>query len=172
MMRNQNRNGQKKKRRNNGKLLKWLVFCFPAGLCMMWSPQCKWNKLSKVAVTGIIAVALTLIIVPQTLPPDVPVGGVELVGVKPEAEVYGPAPGEGMPDISVYNPRWTEKREGEPVTIEAKQNQLGMVYANPIDALYHTATCEQVRESSEFVSVQEAISAGYAACPLCNPPTA
>ncbi len=170
MMRNQSQNRNKNKKKNNGRLLKWLVFCFPAGLCMMWSPRCKWNKLSKIAVTGIVAAALTLIILPQTLPPDAPVGGVQLVGAKPEAEVYGPVPQEGMPDISVYNPRWTDKEESEPVTIEAKQSQLGMVYANPVNALYHAANCEQVGDGSEYLSVQDAINAGYAPCPLCNPP--
>lgn len=168
----QNRRVPPKKRprrsRANRAVVRWLIFCFPAGLLMMWSDRCSWSRTTKSSISLAFALLLVLVMLPQTQPPEPATSGVQLVGLKPSIEVYGPEPDDSLPDIQIYNPR---NVTALPLITPAPTPEVPTVYCNDSGKFYHTKDCRYVKRSTPKVTLNQALDAGYKPCQKCNPPT-
>lgn len=145
----------------------WLALCFPAGLFFMWSDRCEWNRALKTGVSMFIAAALTVILLPQTKPPERFTGGVEIVT---EAdEMIGPMPTAGFERIDLYSYNIvTDSVLAEP---EPTPEPI-YVYCNDMGKYYHSQECVYVKNTSVRVTHLRALDAGYSQCPDCSAPPA
>ncbi len=154
--------------RANSAVVRWLVFCFPAGLLMMWSDRCKWPRFAKTLISVSFAALLLAILLPQTRPPERVKGGVELVGLTPALEVQGPQLAEGAPQfdayVPVYQPEATLFVEPTPTPVPV------YVYCNDGGEYYHTKNCRYVKANTPKVTLGQAVAAGFKRCKTCRPP--
>lgn len=90
-------------------------------------------------------------------------GGVELVGAKPAAEVYGPE----LPTAMVTG--YTASATGS-VLAPADDSDVEYVYAASTGSCYHTYECKFAYASSQKLTVYEAYFLGYKPCGRCKPP--
>jgi hypothetical protein len=147
--------------------LKWLLLCFPYGLYLMWRENCRWNVLLKAGVTALIAAA-ALFVVFYPSPERAEGTKVELVGLKPETEVFGPALPKDYDPASYY-----VSTEDDVLQAEATADDTVYVYASASEGstYYHTATCKYAYASGRRMTLYEAYMLGYRTpCKLCNPP--
>ena len=150
-------------------VIRWLVFCFPIGLMMMWTDRCRWHKAVKSAVTAVIACVLAAAILPQTLPPERKRGGVETVSLTAAYETQGPVQQIGSGDdyevyVPVYVPQATLIVQPTPTPVPI------YVWCNDGGRYYHNKNCRYVKKTTPRATLQQAISAGYSPCKDCNPP--
>lgn len=149
-------------------VVRWLIFCFPAGLLMMWSDRCKWSRAVKSAISMGFALLLIALVLPQTQPPERVTSGVQMVGLKPSIEVYGPEPDDSLPEIQIYNPL---REDAVRLITPAPTPEPIMVYCNDSGRFYHTQECRYVKKRTPDVTLSQALDAGYKPCEKCNPPT-
>lgn len=143
-----------------------LVFCFPLGLYIMWT-RTRWPRVVKVAVSGLIAFALVVIMTPFTNPPERQSGGIVLVGAEPQVEVLGPEAPADRQVVEIYAPRRTA------IIVEATATPEPIyVYCNNGGRYYHAQDCRYVVETTPKVSLSQAVKAGYVQCPDCDAPSA
>jgi hypothetical protein len=156
--------------RANSAVVRWLIFCFPAGLLMMWSDRCKWPRHVKSLISLGFAALLLAVLLPQTQPPERAQGGVEIVGLAPALELQGPRPDENAPQydayVPVYQPQNTLFVEPTPTPVPI------YVYCNDGGQYYHTAKCRYAKDTTPKVTLSQAVSAGFKRCKLCKPPVA
>ncbi|NLG24953.1 MAG: hypothetical protein GX558_06330, partial [Clostridiales bacterium] len=106
------------------------------------------------------------IVLPQTLPPERPQGGVVLVGSAPQVDVFGPEAPQEKPAIEIYSPRYTQI-----VAAPTPTPTPIYVYCNTGGKYYHAADCRYVKDTSDRVSLSRALDAGYKQCPECAAPS-
>ena len=153
-------------RRGNGRVLLSLLLCFPLGLVLMWRGGCRWPKAVKGAVTAALALAVALILIPQTTPTPAGTGGVQLVGSEPGVEIYGPELPENV-NMGNYENILYSAATSIPV---ATPNTEDGVYAANTGKYYHRQRCRYATGASHKYTLYEAYYSGYEPCPHCNPP--
>jgi hypothetical protein len=170
-MRAPNRRSLKQKPRGsraNSAVVRWLIFCFPAGLLMMWSDRCRWPRYVKMMVSLGFAAILMMVLLPQTQPPERVKGGVEIVGLSPALELQGPQLDEGAPQydvyVPVYQPEATLFVQPTPTPVPV------YVYCNDGGQYYHTKKCRYKKATTPKVTLNQAVTAGYKRCKVCKPP--
>ena len=90
MAKQQTRRKRRADRREDRRVLLWLLGCFPFGLVLMWRRGCRWPLAAKCAVSAVLALLVLAIILPQTAPKQKASGGIQLVGREPSVEIFGP----------------------------------------------------------------------------------
>ena len=154
--------------RANSAVVRWLIFCFPAGLLMMWSDRCKWPRYAKSLISLGFAAILLVVLLPQTQPPERATGGVEIVGLQPALELQGPPIDESAPQYDVYVPVYQPKNT---LFVEPTPTPVPVyVYCNNGGKYYHTKNCRYVKDTTPKVTLNQAVAAGYKRCKLCDPP--
>lgn len=150
-------------------VIRWLIFCFPAGLMMMWSDRCRWSRGLKSAISAGLCLLVVAVVLPQTLPPERARGGVEIVSLDPVAEVQGPrqqARDEGAYDL--YVPSYVQPTS---LVIQPTPTPEPVyVYCNDGGKNYHTQKCRYVKKTSARVTLTQAQEAGFTACTKCGAP--
>jgi hypothetical protein len=135
---------------------------------MMWSDRCRWPRYTKMLISLGFAALLTMVLLPQTMPPERASGGVEIVGLSPALEVQGPQmdPDATQYDVyvPVYQPEATLFVEPTPTPVPV------YVYCNDGGQYYHTKNCRYTRTSTPKVTLGQAVAAGFKPCPKCKPP--
>lgn len=152
-------------RRENRRLLIWLLVCFPFGLVLMWRRSCRWPLAAKCAVTAALALLVTAIVLPQTTPTRKVTGGVQLVGREPSVEIYGPELPEDL-DGRNYESILYSAATSVPVATPVPETY---VYVAGNGKYYHTAQCRYYQYASRKLSLYEAYFTDYKPCPECNP---
>lgn len=139
----------------------FVVFFPPLGIFLTW--RSTWSGVIKCCMTG-AAVAVMAVAVALLPSADGRVaGGVELVGVKPEAEIYGPELPTAM--VTGYT-----VASNESVLAPSVENDVKYVYAASSGKCYHEYECKFAYASSQKLTVYEAYFLGYKPCGRCNPP--
>ena len=165
MAKQQARKKRRADRREDRRVLLWLLGCFPFGLVLMWRRGCRWPLAAKCAVSAVLAWLVLAIVLPQTAPKQKASGGIQLVGVNPEVEVYGPE----LPVLIV--PGYTNDQPQSIIVNEDEEaNQVHYVYAAEGAKCYHEYECKFAFASSQRLTVYEAYFLGFKPCPRCNPP--
>ena len=141
-----------------------LVICFPLGLYVMWA-KTDWPRAVKTAVSALAALFLFAILAPITNPPEREVGGIHLVGAKPQTEVFGPEAPADREIVEIYAPRRTAVVQDATATPEPTY-----VYCNRGGRYYHSVECPYTRAESAQITVAQALEAGYTRCPDCSAP--
>ncbi|MBQ8088441.1 MAG: hypothetical protein IJ074_07625 [Clostridia bacterium] len=132
----------------------------PVGLLLIW--RSAWDSRSRTALTC-LSVALTALYVAL-----IPIqshqleGGVELIGRKPQAEVYGPELPEAMVDSYIAP-------ASNSVISTATVSPVEYVYAQDGEAEYHTSLCKKRYATSARMTPYEAYFLGLQPCPICHP---
>jgi len=133
----------------------------PLGIYLVW--RAHWSNSARYCLTG-LAVACFALMVALLPSADSRVnGGVELVGRKPEAEIYGP----DLPTATVTGYVAPVSRS---VFIQEDDEEGSYVYATSEGTCYHLSTCEFAFASAQKMTPYEAYFLGYLICPKCNPP--
>ena len=151
-------------------VLRGLIFCFPAGLLMMWGNKCRWPRALKCAISSVFALLLMAIVLPQASPPERAAGGVEIVSLVPAVEVQGPELAEGELPYEVYVPQYVPEKS---IIVEPTPTPAPIyVYCNDGGQYYHTSKCRYVKDTTPKVTLSQAVSAGYKRCKECDAPKA
>lgn len=163
--------GRKKRRvmrRANRAVLRWLIFCFPAGLLMMWSNRCTWPRVMKSAISLGMAAALLALVLPQTRPPERADGGVQIVSLQAAVDLQGPEP-EFDEDFEVYVPEYVPSAE---LIVEPTPTPEPIyVYCNDGGRYYHVKRCHYVKQTTPKVTLSQALNAGFKQCRECDAPS-
>lgn len=155
----------KKYRRYGWFTLLWMVVFLPAGFLRMWRTRCRWPMGVKYAVSGLMVVGLVLAFIAPS-PYSAPVGGMELYGDKPVAEVYGPVVPEG------YVPGYIAPVVDSgvlPVEEDDGETKL-IVYATDDQDCYHLYGCKFAYASARRLTVYEAYLLHLTPCNRCGAP--
>lgn len=159
----------RKTRDANLSVLRWLIFCFPAGLLMMWSNGCSWHRAIKSAVSlAFVAIVLALVL-PQTRAPQPQLGGIQVVSLASAAEQVGPTMKAGATPYEAYVPKYSAK---DSVLVEPTPTPFPVtVYCNDGGEFYHTKKCKYTKDTTPPATLLQAVNAGFKACKKCKPPT-
>lgn len=163
----QMRNAQKK-RQADRTVVRWLIFCFPVGLLLMWSDRCSFRRWVKSAISfGFVMLALMLAL-PQTRAPQPKKGGVEMVSMVASADVMGPTMRPDALRYEVYVPKYIPKNS---VVVQPTPSPVPYyVYCNDGGEFYHAKKCKYVRDNTPKVTIVQAVDAGFKRCKTCKPP--
>lgn len=146
---------------------KWLLICFPYGLSLMWSRRCRWHVAVKSLITAAFALAvLAIVFIPS---PERQHGTqIQLVGIEPNAQVFGPEMPAGY-DVSDY----IVAEGGQDLIVPEIVDDTVYVYVSATEGstYYHDRMCQYAYASSPKVTLYEAYTLGYRTpCGICNPP--
>jgi hypothetical protein len=90
-------------------------------------------------------------------------GGIELVGRKPEAKIYGP-------DLPTATVTGYIASVGQSVFIQESEDDTSYVYATSEGTCYHLSSCEYAFASAQKMTPYQAYFMGYQPCPQCGAP--
>lgn len=147
--------------RNLLTILSLIVFP-PLGIVLVWRRP--WSNAVKYSLTVIPVMVLMLAALLLPSGGQNTNGGVELVGVEREVEVYGPA----LPTAMVTG--YTSSLTTDPVFAQTEETETEYVYAAKGAECYHTYECKFAYASSQKLTVYEAHFLGYKPCNRCKPP--
>lgn len=133
----------------------------PVGLFLVW--RTSWKNTAKYAMTGVAVGALALAVALLPSADHRVNGGIELVGMDPEVEVYGPELPTAM--VTGYT-----ASSGASVMAPVEEDDTVYVYAATDGECYHEYECKFAYASSQKLTLYEAHYLGYRPCGLCNPP--
>lgn len=153
--------------------IRWLVFCFPIGLVMLWQKRCHWPRHRKYVVTFCINALVLLILMPQTAPSDRTIGGVRVVSVQSQlGEIIGPEKPEGLTaQRPIIIREGSAPATQEPEEPEADETPvLDTVYINDGGKNYHVKPCRYIYNHTPTYELTARIASVYQPCPLCEPP--
>lgn len=162
---------QKRKSKANRSVLRWLVFCPPAGLLMMWGERCTWKRALKSAVSlGFLCLVL-LVVFSTIRVPEQKSGGVEMVSLYSSVELMGPTMEAGALPYEVYVPQYIPLKSviAEPTPTPVPY----YVWCNDGGRYYHVKSCQYVRKSAPKTpkaTLIQAVDAGFTPCKTCKPP--
>ena len=162
------RKKKRRMRRANRTVLRWLIFCFPAGLLMMWSRRCTWPRAVKGAVSAAFAILILALVIPQTLPPERATGGVRIVSLQPAVDLQGPEP-DFDDKAEIYVPEYVPA--AEVLVAPTPEPEPVWVYCNDGGRYYHSKGCRYVRKDTPKVTLTQALNAGFKRCKNCNAPS-
>lgn len=150
-------------------VVRWLIFCFPAGLLMMWSDRCRWSRQTKSLISCGIAGALIAVLLPITLPPQRAAGGVQLVSAQPVIAIQGPC--QDPEDVGAFEIDIPASIKPPSVVVEPTPEPPAInVYCNTGGKHYHTSKCRYATKKSAYLSLGTALDKGFTPCKDCNPP--
>lgn len=133
----------------------------PLGIYLVW--RARWSASARYCLTG-LAVACFALMVALLPSADSRVnGGIELVGRKPEAEIYGP-------DLPTATVSGYVAPVSQSVFIQEEDDDTNYVYAVPDATCYHLSGCPYAFASAQKMTTYEAYFLGYQICSKCNPP--
>lgn len=92
-------------------------------------------------------------------------GSIELHGIEPEVEVYGPELPQNIVEGFSNTPV-----DSVVVSAEDEEEDTLYVYAAKDAECYHLGTCKFAFASAQKLTVYEATMLGYRPCGRCNPP--
>ena len=162
----QNRGKIRKSRRNqtvrNLIAVLSLILFAPLGILLVWRRP--WSNAAKYSLTAVAA--LVLLVFAFALPDgDNRVnGGIELVGIERDVEVYGPS----LPTAMVTG--YTSSLNTGSVFVDIEETEAEYVYAAKDAECYHLYECKYAYASSQKLTVYEAHFLGYEPCGRCKPP--
>lgn len=137
------------------------IFLPPVGIFMVW--RTRWSNNARYCLTG-LAVACMVLMVAMLPSPDVRVnGGVELVGRKKVAEIYGP-------DLPTAMVTGYVAPVNESVFVQESEDDTVYVMAVPVDKLYHLEGCRKAYATAQKMTLYETFYLEYAPCNICHPP--
>ena len=149
------------------KIILWLLCCFPFGLVLMWRRSCRWALGLKCLVTACLALVVTAIILPQTMPVQQASGGIELVQNEPSVAIYGPElPASADDAISGYDSVLYNRATSVPIPTPEPEPT---VYVAENGKYYHTSTCRFYQTASRSLTLYEVYFTDYKPCPVCHP---
>lgn len=153
-----------RKRRSSARRIMSVIGCIllpPVGIFMVW--RARWSNNARYCLTG-LAVACMVLMVTLLPSPDARVnGGVELVGRKKVAEIYGP-------DLPTAMVTGYVAPVGESVFVQEDGEETTYVYAVPGDKYYHLSDCRKAYATAQKMTLYETYFLGYSACNICHPP--
>lgn len=152
-----------KRRENTRKVMSVIasVLFPPLGILLVW--RCRWSNAAKYCLTG-LAVACFALVVALLPSADSRVnGGIELVGRKPEAEIYGP-------DLPTATVTGYVAPINESVFINDDDGETIYVYATTDGQYYHLSECKFAYASAQKMTPYQAHFLGYLPCSLCGSP--
>ncbi len=133
----------------------------PLGIYLVW--RARWTNNARYCLTG-LAVGCMALMVALLPSPDARVnGGIELVGRKPEAEIYGP-------DLPTAKVAGYVAPVAQSVFVQDDGADTLYVYATHTGQYYHLKDCQYAYASAQKMTVYEAHFLGYLPCTLCNAP--
>lgn len=160
------RSGQKPHRMNRG-LRNFLSIFFlivlpPVGIVLVWRGSFRTGVKAVLCAVVALVWALGVMLLPSA---DNRVnGGIELVGIEREVEVYGPALPTAM--VKGYTSPLTDS-----VFIATEEEETEELYRAAEGAdCYHRSTCKFAYASSDKLTLYEAHFLGFEPCGRCNPP--
>lgn len=127
-------------------------------------PPKKFGWKAIVALSFIACALAAVLIAPSPYEPTV--GGITLIGHKPEVAVYGPE----APDNIIEGYSQPINTSNVIVGADEEDNTL-YVYASEGARCYHLGTCKFAFASAQRMTIMEAHFLGYEACGRCDPPT-
>lgn len=153
-----------RKRRRNVRKIMSVIGCIllpPVGIYMVW--HTRWSNSVRYGLTGLALVCMGLMV--AMLPsPDARVnGGVEIIGRRKEATIYGP----DLPDSMISG--YVAPVE-ESVFVQEDEEETVYVYATPGEKNYHLSSCRKVYATAQKMTLYETHYLGYSPCNICNPP--
>ena len=155
----------RKARRNSANLrVLGLIWLLPVGIPLMWQRSCTWKKGVKLGVTAAaLALVAALVLIPLPTSNRDAAGGVRMVPMEDEVEVYGP----DLPSYIV--PGYVDKGT-ESIIVDTQDSEVHYVYAADGAKCYHEYECKFAFASSQRLTVYEAYYLGFTPCGRCNPP--
>lgn len=155
--------------RHTKAVVRWLIFCFPAGLLMMWSDKCRWPRVAKSLVSLGFACAVIAVLLPATLPPERAKGGVQLVSAEGAVELQGPV--QASEDAGKYEVYVDPAIKRPTTVIEPTPTPTPIyVYCNTGGKYYHSKNCRYFKTGSARVTLSQALDAGFGQCKTCDAP--
>lgn len=139
-----------------------LVLLPPVGIVIVWRRH--WSNAVRIGLTAATLAILALAFVLLPSGENRIAGGVELVGIEREVEVYGPS----LPTAMVTG--YTSSLSTGSVFVETEETDTVYVYAAKGADCYHLYDCKFAYASSQKLTVYEAYYLGYKPCGRCNPP--
>lgn len=139
-----------------------LFLCPPIGIVLVWRKAWSGSTRAMLTVAPILAMTLVLLLIPSGNSQEA--GGIELVGLERDVEVYGPA----LPTAMVEG--YTSSLTNGSVFADAEDEDIQYVYAAKGAECYHLYECKFAYASSQKLTVYEAHYLGYKPCARCNPP--
>lgn len=153
-----------RRRRSNSRRIMSVIASIllpPVGIFLVW--RTRWSNNARYCLTG-LAVASMVLIVALLPSPDARVnGGVELIGRKKEAEIYGP-------DLPTAMVTGYIAPVGESVFVQEEDEGESYVYAVPGEKNYHLSGCKYAYATAQKMTLYEAYFLEYTPCTRCNPP--
>lgn len=150
-------------------LILMLVFVPPIGIYLMWTSECHWESWIKGAISGGIALLLTLLLV---LIPDLPnaelEGNVEIIQSTIDERIFAPLKPDGVPDTVQLVVQIGDA--SSLISTPTATPDPVMVYCNDNGLYYHLTGCRYVYDTTPRVTLMAAIRAGKTACSICKPP--
>ena len=155
---------RRRSRSANRRALMWL-WCFPAGLLLMWKRGCTWPTAVKIGISvAMAAIVAALVLIPMPGSTHT-AGGVQLVAAEPQVDIYGPE----LPAYVV--PGYTNDQSASIIVdADTVDDDVEYVYAAAGASCYHRYDCKFAYASSMRLTVYEAVHLKYTPCGLCNPP--
>ena len=159
------RHGRKYRNRRDFRNLLAVLFLIllpPVGVVMLW--RTRWSGTVKYCLTGVAVVALAIGVALIPSADNKVNGGIEMVGVDKDVEVYGPA----LPTAMVTG--YTVSLTTDSIFADDVETDIHYVYAAKNGSCYHEYECKFAYASSQKLTVYEAYHLGYTPCGRCNPP--
>lgn len=144
-----------------------LICCFPVGLYLLWRRENRIPLIARALITACIAAVMVSAVVIGM--PDDPYerGGIEIVRVTPNAEVYGPEIPEAVQGAAEYANAYS----AESIILLPTATPVPIyVYCNDNGKHYHLESCHYVKENTPKVTLTQALTAGFTPCSECKPP--
>ncbi len=153
----------------NRTVVRWLLVCFPVGLIMMWSDNCRWRRMTKTAVSMAIVLFIVALALPLTRAPQPRAGGIQYVSTEGAADPMGPTINPDAEHYEAYVPKYVPQAItiAEPTPTPVPY----YVYCNDGGNYYHKKSCKVVKSATPKVTLIQAVNAGFKRCKTCQPPS-
>jgi len=133
----------------------------PLGIYLVW--RAHWSSSVRYCLTGLAVLCFALMVVLLPSADSRVNGGVELIGRKPEAVIYGP-------DLPTATVTGYVAPVSQSVFVQENDEEITYVYATSEGTCYHLAGCDYAFASAQKMTTYEAYFLGYQICQKCNPP--
>lgn len=161
----QKRSGMRgRRKRSNARRIMSVIGCIllpPVGIFMVW--RTRWSTNARYCLTGLAVACLVLMVALLPSPDARVIGGVELVGRKKVAEIYGP-------DLPTAMVTGYIAPVGESVFVQEDEEEMTYVMAVPGDKFYHQSGCRKAYATAQKMTLYETYFLEYSPCTICKPP--
>lgn len=133
----------------------------PLGIYYTW--RSRWSNTAKYCLTGLAVGCMVLMVVLLPSADGRVNGGIELVGRRPEAQIYGP-------DLPTATVTGYIAPLSQSVFVQEDDGETIYVYATTEGTCYHLSGCQYAFASAQKMTPYQAHFMGYIPCTLCNAP--